>query len=239
MREKTVKDRLLDLLFPPRCPLCERVLAGGAMICPDCERQLPFIRGPVCFSCGVPVEDERQEYCRVCAGQRRWFDEGRSLFYYEKAMRESVIRMKFHNRRAYIPFYARAMAVWAGPFLERTAPDVLVPVPMHPRKERERGFDQCALLCAALGEETGIPYARDMLVRTRYTAAQKGLDAGGRRRNVQGAFAAGRQSAEGLSVMLIDDIYTTGSTMDAAARCLKEAGARSVFFTALCTERIC
>ena len=226
-----------DLLWPPRCPLCDKVRPFGQdVLCPGCGKKLPFVKQPWCMCCGRQMEEDDEEYCFACRRQARSFDRGKIIFLYEGDLRESVLRMKFHNRRDYIPFYAREMAREAETFLAQCAPQAFVPVPMHPKKRRARGFDQSLLLCRAMTRETGIETRSGLVVRTRNTLPSKALGADERRRNLRGAFAPG-SGAVPERVMIIDDIFTTGATMGEVARVLKLGGAKHVTFLALCGVR--
>lgn len=251
---RTGGDLALSLVYPPRCPLCETVLPlarkvraedeGGAvrwerpLICDDCREKLPYNSGAVCLRCGTYLEDERTEYCRVCASRERSFRQGMSVFLYQGKLRDSLMRMKFHNHREYTRFYADAMKLASEGFLQRTRPSVIVPVPMHERKRRERGFDQCAILARRFSECTGLPVQTDNVVRVRYTKPQKGLNAQERRNNLKNAFSVRRPQELAGPVLVIDDIYTTGTTMDEMAAVLLENGCGPVCFLTLCCARI-
>ena len=251
------------LLFPPACAVCDRVLKDRrALVCDECAGKLPWVRQPKCLVCGRPLgetagsgrnltyayeQEIRREKCSFCESRTVWFDRGESTFCYTAGIRESVLRMKFRNRRDHLDFYAVSMASAHERFLETVSPEVIIPVPMHKRKVRERGFDQCALLAEKLFQKTQIPVLKNALVRTRYTKPQKGLDAGLRRENLAGAFAPGPALYGGRNrkagddsgcmynrVLLIDDIYTTGTTLNEACRTLRLAGVQNIFFLTLC-----
>lgn len=228
---------LLDLLYPRRCPICQRILAGReGLVCADCRKRLPYIREPRCMKCGKPLDRREQEYCPDCERGGHEFIRGRSVFLYEKGMRKSVHRMKFQNRREYLDFYAEEMARAGGDFIRQVSPRVLVPIPMHPRKRRERGFDQSRLLAEKLGELTGIPVERGV-IRNRYTLPQKQLDARERKANLRGAFSLREGVRLQEPVLLIDDIYTTGATVDEVCRTLHGAGITRIYFLGLCTGK--
>ncbi len=226
---------LLDALYPRRCPLCEQILTDrAALACPACAGKLPFLREPLCKCCGRPLAAPEEEYCAECRQVKHAYREGRAVFLYEKRVRVALMRMKFQNRREYADFFAWAMASGARAYLQRIHPDEIVPVPMHRRKIRERGFDQCALLARRLSGRTGIPVREDLLVRSRYTKPQKGLDRTERRSNLSGAFALREGTKPGERILILDDIYTTGSTIDEVSRVLLAGGAKEVYFLTLC-----
>ena len=239
---------LTDIFWPPRCPLCDalrpvglrtdRLRADGQdAFCPSCRRALPAVRDPWCMCCGRQLEEGEQEYCRVCGRRARAFDGGRIIFLYEGELRESVLRMKFSNRRDVIEPLAGEMAERGARFMQSKGPLVIVPIPMHAKKRRARGYDQSVLLARALGKKTGIPVAEKLLIRSRYTLPSKALGAEARTRNMRGAFSLKAGAVVPEQVLLVDDIYTTGTTMDEAARALKLGGVNRVWFITLCGVR--
>ena len=241
----TEADRLLtELLYPQRCPLCQRILPPSGkdqtqkswreLVCRDCRGVLPWIRQPYCMKCGKELRDDTEEFCADCAANKHLFTEGRSIFRYEGKLRDSMLRMKFHNKREYLDFYAAAMQEGAGRFLARIGAGCVISVPAHPVKRRERGYDQCLLLAEKFCLRTGLPLMRDLLIRTRYTLPQKGLGMQQRRANLRNAFAVKNASVLREPVLLIDDIFTTGATIDACCHVLLRCGVRNVFFLTVC-----
>jgi ComF family protein len=203
------------------------------MVCPECEGKIRPIRGARCFKCGKPVKEE-QEYCQECAVRPRMYDQGRGIFLYDSIMKRSLIRYKYYGSREYGDFYARAMYVYARKEIAGWNPDLIVPVPLYWRKRRMRGFNQAAYLAQRLGEYTGIPVDETVVKKIRRTRSQKKLSGAERRNNLKGAFLVTKK-VQGLKVLVIDDVYTTGSTMDAMAACLKEGEAKAVCFLTVCT----
>ncbi len=235
---ETVLPSALDLFYPPRCPICEKILdPEDNGICKECFKELPFIQEPYCLRCGKPIRSFEQELCSDCRLHHHLYDEGRAVFVYEKGVRSSINRLKFYNRREYIPFYVscldrllrRMMPVWNA--------QCLVPIPMHPKKRAQRGFDQAQLLSKGLSGLSGIRLQTDLLIRDRYTASSRKLGRTNRRKNLRGVFSirSGAQVPE--SVILIDDIYTTGATMDEASLALRRAGVKRIYFLCVCIGR--
>lgn len=223
-------------MYPPRCPLCDQVLRIGERgCCRECRGKLPWAAEPVCMKCGTPVRSMETEYCPDCLEQNHFFTRGAAAFIYTGAMRRSVYRMKFGNRRDYIDFYGDAMAFATGSCLDRWRPEVILPVPMHPAKKRKRGYNQAELLARRLGKAAGIPVREDLLRCVRQTPAQKRLNRRERMRNLRGCFAAARDFPPVKRVLLVDDVYTTGCTMDEISRILLENGVENIFFVVLCT----
>lgn len=227
----------LNILYPRRCPVCHRILRDQKnLICPECEGVFQPITEDYCLKCGSPVKPE-EEYCRECAGRRRSFDEGRGVFLYDQKMKKSLIRYKYYGCREYADYYALSMYRYGRRNILRWKPDVIIPVPLHRRKLRMRGFNQAGVLAERLGMLLDIPVSESALRKIRGTRSQKKLDAAERRKNLRQAFQAERR-LDGLTVLLVDDVYTTGNTVESAAACLKEAGAEKVCFLTLCMGRI-
>lgn len=228
----------LDVLYPPRCPVCETILIPGeGLVCRRCAGALPYVREPYCMCCGKPLIHHERELCADCGNRRHLFDEGRAVFLYEKGVRLSVNRLKFLNRREYIPFYGKCLFqlyLEVQPFWRAQC---LVPIPMHPKKRAVRGYDQAVLLARALSDLSHLPVSEGLLERTRYTQSSKKLGRSDRRKNLRGVFRIRSEAAIPESVILIDDIYTTGATMDEAACTLRCAGVKRIFFLTVCIGR--
>lgn len=235
---KKIAEELLDLLYPPRCPICENILfRREGRVCGTCRKELPYITEPICKKCGKPLEREEQEYCLTCEQEKHEFICGKAIFLYEKTFRQSVQRMKFKNRREYLDFYSEEMVREGEKYLRQWKPKTILPVPMNGKKRRERGFDQSYLLAKKVSQLSGIPMARNVLIRSRYTLPQKELDEKERKKNLKGAFELKKNAQIREPVMLIDDIYTTGATMDAICKTLKKSGIHQIYFLVLCAGK--
>lgn len=235
---KKLAAELLNLLYPPRCPICERILLRReGRVCGNCRKELPYLTEPICKKCGKPLDQEEQEYCLTCEQENHEFICGRAIFSYEKAFRQSVQRMKFKNRREYLEFYSEEMVREGEKYLLQWKPKTILAVPMNRKKRRERGFDQSELLAEKVSRLSGIPMARRVLLRSRYTLPQKELDAKERKKNLKGAFELKRDAKLQEPVLLIDDIYTTGATMDAICKTLKKSGIHRIYFLVLCAGK--
>lgn len=229
------KQSILDILFPRRCPVCgEIVRPAGSLICPPCFRELSFVKSPICKKCGKEIADETMEYCEDCMSHRHAFEYGVALVNYDETARASMVQIKYKNKREYLDFYGTAVAVRYEKTIRRMGVDAIVPVPVHRSRLRRRGFNQAEILAEILGERLGIPVIPDCLERTRKTLPQKELSAMERLKNLSGAFQAGQVPVGVKSVLLVDDIYTTGSTIEACSRALKKAGAERVYFVVIC-----
>ena len=218
-------DGALDLLFPPSCAACGR---DGAFLCAECEPGLPRLEQPYCELCAGRTTGA---VCSWCMELPPTYDGVRAPYLFVGAARDMVHNLKYRNIRASAPDLGRLLAAYLG--TRRLPADVLVPVPLHRRRERERGYNQSALLARELGKLTGIPVTPDVLRRSRDTPPQVTLEGHvERRRNIEGAFDCVGVVA-GQAVLLVDDVVTTGSTMSACAEPLKAAGATSVWGLAL------
>lgn len=229
---------ITELLYPRCCPVCgEIVMPKGELICPECFRKLSFVRQPACKKCGKEITSDRQEYCYDCSRHKRSFEYGLSLLNYDETAKKSMVKIKYKNKREYLDFYAEAIWQRYSKQLMRIKPDVLIPVPVHPSRKRRRGFNQAEVLAELLGQRMNVPVADDALCRTRKTAPQKQLGPAERLKNLKEAFAPGRQLDGVKKVLLVDDIYTTGSTIEACTRILKQTGISQVFFVTICIGR--
>lgn len=226
---------LTDALFPRRCPVChDIVLPKGELICPGCVSRLHFIKAPFCHKCGKEIPGELEEYCYDCSKHHRSFEYGRALVSYTDVARDSMVKIKYKNKREYLDFYIEAIVLRYGKVITNMKADALVPIPVHPSRLRVRGFNQAGILAEGIGKKLGIPVRQDLLFRTRKTAPQKSLTPQERLKNLERAFEAGEIPRDIRSVILVDDIYTTGSTMEACTRVLKKAGVKNVYFITIC-----
>lgn len=217
----------LDLIYPPRCPFCERIERG---VCGSCRRHLPYVGDCFCLKCGKALGDPLREYCSDCMATARYFDAGRGLFVHTGAVQDALYRFKFHDRRSYSRIFAGMLARRFSRQIASWHVCLIVPIPLHPSRRRERGYNQSALLAADLSEILAIPWSDDLLIRIKKTKRQKDLTPGDRQKNISGAFSIQSDKNVPECVLLLDDIYTTGATINEAARTLREAGAKRVVF---------
>lgn len=230
-----IKETFLDFLFPRRCPVCGEITSpAGSLICSSCFLKLSFVKPPVCKKCGKEIMDETMEYCSDCMGHFHAFESGVALLNYDETARTVMAQIKYKNKREYLDFFGAAMAKRYGRTVARMAVEAIVPVPIHSSRRRARGFNQAEVLAEILGDKLKIPVEPQMLIREKKTRPQKELSAAERLKNLSGAFAAGKGCGRIKRVLLVDDIYTTGSTIEACARVLKSAGAETVYFAVIC-----
>lgn len=220
MARQPLTEMLLDMLFPPRCVGCKR---RGGWICGRCGDGLPVVPGDGCPICGDPRGDGA--VCFRCRHDPPEFDSLRGAFLYEGTMQQAIRQLKYHGSwQLARPLALRALAV-IGPV---GPPDLIVPVPLHPNRLAQRGYNQSALLARTIGQVVGVPVAEERLRRIKDTRAQVLLTGPRRWDNVRDAFEASPGRLDGVSVLLVDDVATTGSTLRAAAAALKHAGATRV-----------
>lgn len=214
--------RLLDLLFPARCVNCKK--PGGAL-CEECFASIQSVTAPFCARCNHPLRSPHAA-CPECRTHPRIITRIRSAAWHEGAVREAIHALKYNRRRDVVPSLTRLLA---QQFAQLDAPiDFLTSVPLYPAREQERGYNQAELLAeqtARMIRSTHVCALR----RTRVTADQIGLNASERRANVRDAFAAVGNNMAGANVVLIDDVCTTGATLDACAAALFANGARTVY----------
>jgi ComF family protein len=228
----------LEFFLPRMCLFCGVPVGEKAVVavCPECEARITWVASPLCTCCGrvFASEDGADRVCGGCQTEPPPFARARAAVIYEgpsaddlkkRPVLEAITRFKFSRQLAFLP----VMQHWLQQplCLELVAAaDFLAPVPLHPKRVKDRGFNQSLLLARAF---PGTPVAREALIRTRHTDPQVGLKPRERRDNVKGAFAVPDPArVQGKSVLLIDDLYTTGSTVKECARVLLKAGARQV-----------
>ena len=220
---------VLDLLLPPRCLRCGEAVDTAGALCAPCWRAITFLGSPCCACCGLPFPYDQgaDALCGACARERPTFARARAALRYDEESRRLILALK-HGDRLHL---APSLGLWmrrAGAQLIAEA-DVIVPVPLHWTRLFARRYNQAAVLAHALAPAGGPPVGADFLLRRRRTPSQGKRNAAGRRRNVAGAFAIGRRGdVKGRRVLLVDDVFTTGATVEECARVLLRAGARHV-----------
>jgi ComF family protein len=213
---------LLDFVFPSICANCRRL---GALLCADCEARLPYANEPLCARCGRAVLAPN-ELCSNCLHRPLPLEAVRAPFRYAAPLDHLIHQMKYEGYFALAEPLARLMVVGRPAWLDTI--DLVVPVPLHLKRQRKRGFNQSALLSRHLCRSLGLRLSEDALRRIRHTIPQIELGPQERANNMQGAFAAVPKQVTGRHILLVDDVFTTGATMSAAAEALLAAGARMV-----------
>ena len=225
-----LKKTALDLLFPLRCIECSK---EGNLICDNCHKRLAWITPPVCPFCGVdkPLDTP----CTSCPTFEPAIDGIRSPFRFEGTIRSAVHRLKYRNLRAIAIPLAAMMADF---LIDNPLPyDIIIPVPLHHKRLRERGYNQSELLAKEINKLTAVQMEKDCLVRHRHTPAQAMTESiQERHSNLAGAFTCKNECVQDKKVLLIDDVATSVATLDACAKALKSGGAVSVWGLALARD---
>lgn len=230
--------QLSTILYPSRCPVCGKIPKGQHTCCPSCYRSIHFVRQPFCYSCGKPLASPEIQYCHDCKAHPKTFDRGYSLAVYDSVTRPSLSSIKYKNRRTYLSFYASETVKVYGSLFQSLHFDAILPVPIHPKRMKKRGFNQASLFAKYLGTSLQIPVYDSLLIRTINTLPQKNLSPQQRLHNLQKAFSLfpGYENASlpFRRVLLVDDIYTTGATMEAISRLLKSHGVKEIHIFSIC-----
>ncbi|MBQ9143220.1 MAG: ComF family protein [Lachnospiraceae bacterium] len=221
------------LLFPPRCPICDRTVPlWNQGICGECLKQIKYVENPRCYKCGKHIKDNTAEYCEDCVKTIHYYLEGRALYEY-KEVSASIYRFKYGGRQEYAKVFGEELAYYLGDYIRSLKPDAFIPVPMYPAKERRRGYNQAVLLARALGEALQVPVYEKMMKRIKNTKPLKLLNPEERLNNLKKAFILEENGVKLSTIVIIDDIYTTGSTIDAVARVFIEHGIENIYFVTL------
>ncbi|BDI30956.1 amidophosphoribosyltransferase [Capsulimonas corticalis] len=220
-------DPFLSLLYPPKCATCG--LLGSALICDQCLAQFTPPPNPSCVQCGLSSGEA--EACRHCARRPPAFDRARALGSYDGVLRHAIHLFKYRDRPQLAEPLGRVLALYFQTAdLFPTPCDLIVPVPMHPTRRRVRGYNQSERLARVLSQELAIPRDTTSLRRVRNTRPQVGLASGARESNLLGAFAVrDATNIAGKTLLLLDDVSTTGASIHECAAALKSAGAKTVY----------
>jgi len=230
---KRVLMGLTDVVFPPSCISCGGVMdqREDCCFCDRCESQIACIRSPVCPCCGMPMSGESgsDHLCGECLRERPPFSRARSLGRYEKTLLATIHKFKYGGKVAIGEILGNWMAAYDYPDFEIGNQSLIIPVPLHRKRLREREFNQSAILAKAISRRFSIPLDLTTLKRRVYTEPQVTLGKGDRETNVRGAFELrAPERLHGQRVILVDDVYTTGSTVKECARILMKNKAADV-----------
>ena len=231
-----VTEAVLALVYPPRCPVCDEIVAfedrGKAH--PECRKKLFYITGAVCMKCGQPVDNARVEFCFDCGKKHHHYRQGKGVFLYKGDIKQTMYRFKYSNKREYAAFFAGIVTERYTEWMQRIGAEVIVPVPMYRRKQKLRGYNQAEVFARELSRRTGIPYRMDLVSRMRDTKPQKNLNDTERKNNLKNAFHVSQDIVKYRYILLVDDIYTTGSTVDAIAQAILQTGVIDIYSLSIC-----
>lgn len=230
---RLLSGALLDIIFPPRCHCCKSAAPSGAIhLCSDCLQKIEPLLSPLCPVCGIPFHTDGgiDHSCSSCALNQPPFAAARAPFAYDGPIKQMIHTFKYERKIALRRPLALLVARGLEDFAAETAPDLVIPVPLHPKRLRQRGYNQAILLGETMARQWRLPFCRANLRRIRWTEPQIELPAAERRLNVKGAFAVASPGLlRGKKVLLVDDVYTTGATVMECSRTLRRAGATAVF----------
>ncbi len=229
-------DRMISLIYPLRCPVCDRpVRPYGEDICLPCMKRLKALKPPFCERCGKKISAP-SGICTDCSRNDHIFTRCRSAFEYD-TVRAAIYRFKYLGRREYAHVFAEMTHRILADYLAGIRPDAITFVPLSREKERTRGYNQARDYAGELSKLMNIPLLDDALIRVRNTAPMKLLTPQERLKNLKNAFKSGQNVVKSKSILLVDDIYTTGATMDECARVLFDAGANKVYCVTLASGK--
>jgi ComF family protein len=230
------RDALVSVIFPAGCRICDGLLSDSRRvpICSPCLSSFERIPSAICEVCGRPLpgltrEEAQLRLCPACLDKTYAFDCARSFAIYQGPLVKAILLLKFEQIEPLGAWFAERLAELVQGEAEKLAADVVVPVPLHRDREKERGYNQAALIARPLAKRLRLPHKAVLLMRTRARPDKRILSLEERWESVRGAFATRPGSqVDNLRVLLVDDVLTTGATLDACARALRQAGAKSV-----------
>lgn len=221
----------IDFVFPPQCPYCNQIIHRSQIMCDDCFKQIHFITGSKCHRCGRPLpltDSEEKLLCPNCLAKRKIYDLSRSAFVYDSFSRNAILKLKHADRTDLRHFFVQYMIRAGADLFEKT--DLIIPVPLHWKRRLTRKYNQSSVLAELLAKKIKKPYSTTVLTRQRFTHSQASKNNQKRKENVKNAFCINpNYDIKGLSVLLIDDVLTTGATAEACAKILKQNGAKAVY----------
>jgi len=230
-------DTLLDFLFPTKCLFCETDLIGTQGICESCRSSIKFISSPFCLRCGVPFNSKigRDHICGTCLTSKKYFTKARAVGFYEGILQKAIHRFKYSKKTVLANPLSAFIIDYNLDSMDLESYDFLVPVPLHFKRLKERGFNQALSLARHISKRSGIPVDYLNLRRIRWEAPQINLSKKERAQNVKGAFSLHKKNGfKDKNILLIDDVYTSGATVNECARVLLKAGTAGVDVVTLC-----
>ena len=228
---------LPDFLYPRRCPVCDKAVKPfGSLVCEECVPKIKYVKAPYCQKCGKELKDARAVFCHDCVNRKHFYDRGMALFAY-RSVSDSIYRFKYRGRQEYAAYYGERMARILGKRILELRPDALVPVPIHAAKKRQRGYNQAEVLANEVGRLLHIPVETKLIKRVQKTKPMKDLSVQERQNNLKRAFKISINDVKLNTIVIIDDIYTTGATIDSMAQTFMEKGVKQIYFMALAIGR--
>ncbi len=232
IKASAILQNVIDTLFPARCAACREPVGKHGALCSACWQNIHFIADPVCCKCGLPFEYHIgiSALCGRCMEHKPVYTQARAVLKYDETSKGQVLAFKYHDKTQLAPVFGEWLARIAGDYA--TKAQAIIPVPLHYSRLMRRRYNQAALLAHALGKHINLPVLPDTLQRTRKTPPQSGLSRRQRIDNMRAAFQvtpSKRALLKGKCVILVDDVMTTGATLDACSRALHDAGVPDVY----------
>lgn len=231
---REIWETFLDFIFPPKCLICNLLFdaRNPYRLCPLCLSDISYTEPPSCDLCGMPFKSKvsSDHLCGECLTTKRYFKKTRSLGLYQGTLLKAIHLLKYNARIHLASSLGNMLADSVSELFDLELMDLLIPVPLHPRRLRERGFNQALLLARSLEKRLNVPLNPKVLRRIRYTEHQVNLSRSARKKNVRGVFAVSDPSlVKGKNILLVDDVYTTGATVNECGRILLKSGANEVY----------
>ncbi|QFJ54001.1 ComF family protein [Pseudobutyrivibrio xylanivorans] len=230
-------DVSLGLLYPKRCVACDNVLLKiekEAGFCQSCQKKIRLVGKDYCLKCGAPVNNPQAEFCTSCKNASHVYTQNKAVFRYSGDMKNAMYRFKYSNKRCYGKVFAKYAVKSYGKWLQQNNIEAIIPVPMYQKKERKRGYNQAEIFAKALSDVSGIPVNSKIVRRNGDTVAMKQLNSLKRKKNLLKAFSLAKNDVQFKKVLIVDDIYTTGTTMDEVAKILRSGGVQEVYGMCVC-----
>lgn len=228
---RTLWRKTIDFAVPLTCPYCDKIIDSRQILCDECYDKICFITGVKCYRCGCPLstdESDEKLLCGSCLEKRPVYDQARSAFIYDSFSRNAILRLKYSDRTDLRRFFVHFMLKAGYELFDKT--DIITPIPLHWRRKLKRKYNQADILGELLAKKLGKPYHSYLLKRKRNTIAQEHKTAKDRLQNVKGAFQINKPDlVKGKTILIIDDVLTTGATVNACAKELKKSGAKTVY----------
>ncbi|MCT4687975.1 ComF family protein [Vallitalea sp.] len=233
MRINKLGDELLSIIYPKRCPICMDIIPINEeeRICESCVEELPYIMEPRCKKCSKPLNSELAEYCFDCTKNEHDYTRGWAVWLYEGKLKKALQRYKNNNNNNYGRIFSKEVVTLYKREIVEAYVNLIIPVPLHIKKQRKRGYNQAEIIATYIGKYLDIPCNTNCVMRTINTKPQKNLSDKERVSNMKKAFKVIKpDEITGKTILICDDIYTTGNTIDSLAKELLINGAKEVFF---------
>jgi ComF family protein len=228
----SIREIILQFFLPLQCPCCEKFLEEGEKgFCKSCLSEIQWISPPFCSICGTPFPSREIEChpCGDCMVKKRYFTTARALGSYEGSLKRAIHQWKYEGKNILTPSFGKWMIEGFYKYWDTSFFDLLIPVPLHKKRLKERGFNQALLLVKELSRATGIPYKKRILFKKKQSIPQVDLNLVEREKSIRGSFDINRkEEIKGKRILLIDDVYTTGATVNECSKVLISAGAKRV-----------